>query len=172
MIVSNSTPLIYLARLNRLHLLKEFFTEICIPGEVYREVVTRGKEEKYPDALVVEEGVKEGWIRVKKVAGMKRLGEYGIDKGEAEAISLALNLKSREILVDQSHARFAAEVIGLVPKGTISVLLRALGKGIMSFDDYLKDLETLVRAGFRMSDDVYIEAVRLGKKLAEKGGTE
>ncbi len=168
MIVSNSTPLICLARLNRLHLLKEFFVEVCIPEEVYREVVTRGKEEKYPDALLVEEAVKEGWVIVKKAVEMKRLEEYGIDKGEVEAISLALNLKCSEILVDQSHARFVAEVMGLVPKGTIFVLLKALRNGIFSFDDYLKDMETLVKTGFRMSDDVYIEAVRLGKKLAEK----
>lgn len=170
MIVSNSTPLIYLARLNRLHLLKEFFTEVCIPQEVYREVVTRGKDEKYPDALVVENGVKEGWIRVKKARGTKKLEEYGIDKGEAEAISLALSLKSKEILVDQSHARFAAEVMGLVPRGTLYVLLRALRKGVLNFDEYLKDLEALVKAGFRMDDEVYIEAVRLGKDLAEKRG--
>ncbi len=168
MIVSNSTPLICLARLNRLHLLKEFFVEVCIPEEVYREVVTRGKEEKCPDAILVEEAVKEGWVIVKKAVEMKRLEEYGIDKGEVEAISLALNLKCSEILVDQSHARFVAEVMGLVPKGTIFVLLKALRNGIFNFDDYLKDLETLVKTGFRMSDDVYIEAVRLGKKLAEK----
>ncbi|HEQ78309.1 MAG TPA: DUF3368 domain-containing protein [Euryarchaeota archaeon] len=168
MIVSNSTPLICLTKLNRLHLLKEFFVEVCIPEEVYREVVTRGKEEKYPDALLVEEAVKEGWVIVKKATEMKRLEEYGIDKGEVEAISLALNLKYSGILVDQSHARFVAEVMGLVPKGTIFVLLKALKNGVFSFDDYLKDMETLVKTGFRMSDDVYIEAVRLGKKLAEK----
>ncbi|GCC11295.1 hypothetical protein IPdc08_01346 [archaeon] len=168
MIVSNSTPLIGLARLNRLHLLKEFFVEVCIPEEVYREVVTRGKEEKYPDAFMVEETVKEGWIIVKKASEMKRLEEYGIDKGEVEVISLALNLKCSEILVDQSHARFVAEVMGLIPEGTIFVLLKALRNGILSFDDYLKDMETLVKTGFRMSGDVYIEAVRLGKKLVKK----
>ena len=145
MIVSNSTPLICLAKLNRLHLLKEFFVEVWIPEEVYREVVTGGKEEKYPDALLVEEAVKEGWVIVKKAAEMNRLEEYGIDKGEVEAISLALNLKCSEILVDQSHARFVAEVMGLVPKGTIFVLLKALKNGVFSFDDYLKDLETLVK---------------------------
>ncbi|KXA99104.1 hypothetical protein AKJ42_03715 [candidate division MSBL1 archaeon SCGC-AAA261C02] len=132
-------------------------------------MVIRGKEEEYPDALVVEEAVEEGWISVKDVTGKKRLEEYGIDKGEVEEISLALDLKSREVLMDQSHARFAAEVMGLVPKGTVYLLLKALRKEILNFDDYLKCLEILVSRGFRMSDDVYIEAVRLGKKLVEEG---
>jgi len=42
MIVSNSTPLIALSRINKLELLKEYFTEIYILEEVYREVVERG----------------------------------------------------------------------------------------------------------------------------------
>ena len=133
MIVSDSTPLIYLSRLKRLYLLREFFKEVFIPEEVYKEVVIRGREEKYPDALVVDEAVKEGWIRVKKCARVGKLTEYGIDEGEVEAISLALDLSSVEILVDQSHARFAAEVMGLVPRGTIFVLLKALSKDILSF---------------------------------------
>ena len=168
MIVSNSTPLIYLARLNKLYLLREFFAEVYIPREVYREVVVRGKEEGYADALLVEEAIKEGWIRVENAPPMKKLLNYGIDRGEAEAISLALKLECREILMDQSHARFAAEIAGLTPRGTLFVLLKALRMNFLTFEGYLEHLEALVRANFRMSDEVYIEAVRLGKKLAEK----
>ncbi|WP_456475134.1 DUF3368 domain-containing protein [Candidatus Pyrohabitans sp.] len=168
MIVSNSTPLIYLARLNKLYLLREFFAEVYIPREVYREVVVRGKEEGYADALLVEEAIKEGWIRVENAPLMKKLLDYGIDRGEAEAISLALKLKCRQVLIDQSHARLAAEVVGLTPRGTLFVLLKALREGTMTFEGYLEHLEALVRVNFRMSDEVYIEAVRLGRKLAEK----
>ncbi len=66
MIVSNATPLIYLAKLGRLHLLKDFFQEVIIPEEVKRVVVDRGKEQNSVDAFVVEEALKEGWIKKKK----------------------------------------------------------------------------------------------------------
>ncbi len=66
MIVSNATPLIYLAKLGRLHLLKDFFQEVIIPEEVKRVVVDRGKEQNSVDAFVVEEALKEGWIKIKK----------------------------------------------------------------------------------------------------------
>lgn len=164
MIVSNATPLIYLAKLGRLALLKDFFREVIIPEEVKREVVDQGKEQNSIDAFVVEEAIKEGWIKIKKVQIREDIEALGIDKGEAEAIILAVELSSDDILVDQTHARLAATIFGLKPKGTIYVLLRALKEDLFDYDDYLKLLEDLVRSGFRMSDEVYLEAVRLGKK--------
>jgi len=41
-VISNSTPLIALAKINQLQLLKEYFGEVLIPEEVYDEVVRRG----------------------------------------------------------------------------------------------------------------------------------
>jgi predicted nucleic acid-binding protein len=164
MIVSNATPLIYLAKLGRLHLLKAFFQAVIIPEEVKREVVDRGKEQNSIDAFLVEEALKKGWIKIKKVQLREDMEALGIDKGEAEAISLAVELNSDEILVDQTHARLAATMFGLKPRGTIYVLIRALNEDIFDYDEYLKILEDLVRSGFRMSDEVYLEAVRLGKK--------
>ncbi len=43
MIVSNSTVLIYLAKIGKIGLLKILFKKILIPAEVFKEVVIRGK---------------------------------------------------------------------------------------------------------------------------------
>jgi len=42
-IISNASPLIGLARINLLHVLKELWTEIVIPEAVYKEVVIVGR---------------------------------------------------------------------------------------------------------------------------------
>ncbi len=42
--VSNASPLINLARINRFELMHRFYREITIPKAVYEEVVTRGGE--------------------------------------------------------------------------------------------------------------------------------
>jgi len=42
-VVSNSGPLISLARIGALGLLKDYFGEIFVPHEVYNEVCVRGK---------------------------------------------------------------------------------------------------------------------------------
>jgi len=54
MIVSNSGPLIHLAKIDRLNLLKELFGEVTIPLEVKLEVVDRGKDEGMADAFLIE----------------------------------------------------------------------------------------------------------------------
>ncbi len=166
MIVSNSTPLIYLAKIGRLFLLRDLFGDILIPEEVRKEVIDRGKEENCPDAFIVEKALKEGWIKVEEVSVMKELEEFGIDLGEAEAISLALKLDSG-ILLDQTHARIAAKALGLKPRGTIYVLLRALKKGKMTYEEYLSSLGDIVNHGFRLSSEVYLEAVRVGREFQQ-----
>ena len=166
MIVSNSTVLIYLAKIGKLNLLKKLFKKILIPAEVFNEVVIRGKEQQHFDALIVERSVEDGWIEVKDITADEELEGFGIDPGEAQAISLAKSL-GVPVLLDQTHARIAARALGLKPRGTIFVLAVALRKKLLSYEEYLDLLEALVKAGFRMSDEVYLEAVRLGRK--EKG---
>jgi len=172
MIISDSTPLIYLAKIGKLPLLKEFFGEVLIVEEVKREVVDRGKEHGSPDAFAVEKALDEGWVRVERAKRMERLEEFGIHEGEAETISLAIHLKEKKVLVDQTHARLAAKALELRPVGTIYVLLMALRRGFIDRGEYLKALEDLVRAGFRMSDEVYLEAVRLGEKVVARSEEE
>ena len=163
MIVSNSTVLIYLAKIGKLNLLKELFGEVFIPGEVFDEVVIRGKEHQHPDAFIVESAVEEGWIHIKDIEAIVELEDFGIDPGEAHAISLAKSLEV-PVLLDQTHARNAAKAFGFKPRGTIFVLLAALRKKLLTSENYQDSLEDLVKAGFRMSDVVYLEAVRLGRR--------
>jgi predicted nucleic acid-binding protein len=167
MIVSNSTVLIYLSKIGKLDLLKNLFQDVLIPAEVFNEVVINGKERNYPDAFVVEKAVTDGWIKVKKIQVIDGLEEFGIDPGEAQSISLAKTL-GIPVLIDQTHARTAAKAIGLKPNGTIFVLFAALRKKLMTHEEYYELLEELVKAGFRMSDDVYLAALRMGRRINNK----
>ncbi len=162
MIVSNSTALIYLAKIGKLSLLKRLFKEVFIPVEVFNEVVIRGKEQQHVDAFLIESAVEEGWIRIKDIETIREVNEFGIHSGEAQAISLAKSL-SVPILIDQTHARIAAKALGLKPRGTIFVLLAALRKKLLTYEEYQDSLEELVKAGFRMSEEVYLAAVKMGK---------
>ena len=59
MIASDASPLICLAKVGKLYLLREIFGEVVIEEEVKQETIERGKEEGAPDALVIEDAVKE-----------------------------------------------------------------------------------------------------------------
>ncbi len=162
--VSNSTVLIYLAKIGKLALLKELFREVLIPKEVFKEVVINGKEQQQPDAFAVEMAIEEEWIRIVEIEALDDLDKFGIDTGEAEAISLARSLGA-PVLLDQTHARIAAKTLGLKPVGTIFVLFAALHRKLLTYEEYSYSLEELVKAGFRMSDEVYLSAVRMGREI-------
>lgn len=164
MTVSNATVLIYLAKLNRLNLLKTFFKKIVIPKAVFEEVVVQGKKGKHIDSILVERAIEEGWIKVKAPAIKPGLKEFGIDKGEMEAISLALHQKNF-LLLDQTHARIAAKAFGLKPRGTLFVLLKALKKNLIDLDEFIDCLEQLIEVGFRMEEEVYLKAVKKARQL-------
>jgi predicted nucleic acid-binding protein len=165
-IVSNSTPLIYLAKVNRLILLKELIENTIIPEAVYSEVVVRGKELGKSDASLVDRAVDEGWITVQSVKKHLR-SEIVLHPGEMDVISLAKEINTEIVLVDDIKARVACELAGLSPRGTLWLLLRAIRDGILDFDLFLGVLEGMTRSGFYLKEDVYLRAVREAKKLSE-----
>lgn len=162
-IASNATPLIYLAKIGRMGLLRSLFGEVFIPEEVKVEVVERGKELGERDAYVVEKAIKDGWLKVSRADLVEVPIE--LDKGEVAVLSLARNLGLREVLIDEAPARTASRLIGLTPRGTIFVLLKALERGEMDFDVFLEVLNELIGHGFRLKEEVYLEVVRRARAI-------
>lgn len=164
-VVSDSTVLIFLGKLDRLHLLRRVYPEVSVPERVFEEVVVDGKERGERDAHIVEEAVEDGWIRVREVNVRPEVERFGLEAGESEALSLALERGVETVLVDEGSVREVASVLDLVPRGTLFFLLRALKVGRMDFDGYLEALEGLVGAGFYMSDELYLAAVKRGRQV-------
>lgn len=165
-IVSNAIPLIYLAKTGKRDLLKELFGEILIPQEVYSEVVEKGKQLGQKDAYAVENAVVQGWIKV--VAAEPVEVPIELDKGEEAALSLAKQLNAEVVLLDEVSARSAARLIGLTPRGTLFVLLLALKTQKIVLDEFLHALDQLIDAGFRLKEEVYVQAVRDATKISEE----
>src|SRR3989344_1931333 len=159
-IISNSSPLMYLAKIKRLDLLKRLFKEIIIPEEVYNEVVVKGKQEKFTDAFFIENALKDGWIKIKKVKKRKferLLSE--IDIGESAVINLAKETNADLILIDDASARTIAESIGLNVKGTLYVILLAFKNKIINKKEAKSLVDELVFSEFRISSDIYAEII-------------
>jgi predicted nucleic acid-binding protein len=154
-VVSNSSPLIYLAKIGELNLLKQFFKEIIVPEAVYKECVIEGKNRE--DAKKIK---KAEWIKVVKIknTNLKKALMMVLDEGEAEAITLALEESADLILLDDYEAREVARNYGLGITGTIGVLIRANFEGkIGSLEE---ELEKLKETGFWLSEDLYTKILR------------
>lgn len=154
-VVSNSTPLIALSRIGKLDLLREYFKEIIIPEAVYQEVVVAGG-----DLYGAKEIQKLDWVKVRKVKNelAAKALETIVDKGEAEAITLAAELESRLLLMDDAEGRKTAQGIGLRITGTVGVLLMAARDGKVELKNAL---DQLLSAGFRLSEKEYQRIIEL-----------
>ena len=150
----------YLTKINKLNLLKDLFKEILIPKEVYEEVVVRGKEGNFLDALKVEKAIKDGWIKVNETIIIDKDVEkfnLDIDIGELAVINLAQKIKPILILIDDASARVIAESFGFKVRGTLYVLLIAYRNKIISKVEIKSLLKLLILEGFRISTELYAQ---------------
>ena len=160
--VSNAGPLIHLAKIGKLNLLKEIFNEIIIPETVRVEVIDRGKEMGKIDAFLIDA---VDWIKVMNdPSNVNQLAEkVGIHHGEACAILLAKSLNIPALL-DDSDARKFALGLGLEVVGSVGIIIRATKLGLISKEDGLENLEKL--AGIMwLSVNVYEKARKVIESL-------
>ncbi len=150
-VVSNASPLIGLASIGQLDLLKQLYEEIHIPEAVWCEVVVDGVGQ--PGADEVNEAV---WIKRRGVSNRQLVLALGqdLDDGEAEAIALTVELKASLLIIDERFGRDTARHFKLNYIGLIGVLIEAKRKGLVSeVKRYLDELRMV--AGFRISDRLY-----------------
>ena len=155
--VSNAGPLIALAKVGRIELLRLVFGRLHIPLAVYDEVATRGAGKA--DAAELQQATEE-WVE-KHVVPDEALVRGLLTKlgaGEAEAIALAVEMDADLLLMDDNQARTVAEFIGLNVIGTVGVLVEATRRGLIG--DLAQTLHELRAAGVRMSDSVIEAATR------------
>lgn len=143
--VSNTSPVSNLAIVGRLQLLRSQFGELWVPPAVKLEL----DQLHQPDALrEIQQALQEGWIKTKGLVSNSITGllQATLDPGEAEAISLALELKADLILLDERDGRAAAERAGLRVTGLFGVLWRAKKDGqVESISQELEALRTRAR---------------------------
>jgi len=91
-----------------------------------------------------------------------------LEPREIAVLSLSRRQGLREVLVDEISARTAARLMGLIPRGTIYVLLKALEIREVNVSEFLDALSGLVRHGFRLKEEVCLEAVRKVREIAKE----
>lgn len=141
-VVSNSGPLINLAKVGQLTLLQDLFQHIMIPPEVFEEVVIRGGGQPGAGETNAAQWIMRGILQHSDVADILAAE---LDRGEAEAIALALQEKADWLLIDERVGRRFAQRVGLKVKGTLGVLLEGVRHGCIN--DLQPLLDTLVARG-------------------------
>lgn len=125
-VVSNTTPIISLASIGKLDVLKELFNEIIIAETVYNEITAK-KSYGY-------EEVELEYITVKAIQGQmyQDLLLNQLDLGEAETILLAKEINADFVIIDENLGYKIAKNAGLNVVRTLSILHKAKQKGIIN----------------------------------------
>jgi len=160
LVVSNTSPILNLAIIRQLALIRQQFGQVQIPLAVLAELKVF---EDRPGSKEIQAAVDMGWIEVQEVSSQLSvlLLQQVLDQGESEAITLAVDLKADRILLDERDGRKIAKSLGLKVTGVLGILLRAKQEGdLSSFPDAINAL--IKTAGFRIAPEL------LAKVLEEK----
>lgn len=117
-IISDTSCFIVLANIGELDLLQKVYGKIITTIEVATEY-----GEPLPD-----------WVEVEKVNDnyKQQLLEMQVDRGEASALALALEMPDSTVILDDYRGRKVAEKLKINYTGTIGVIVKAKIKGIIS----------------------------------------
>ena len=99
LVVSNTSPILNLAIIGQLALIRQQFGQVQIPLAVLAELKVF---EDRPGSKEIQAAVDMGWIEVQEVSSQLSvlLLQQVLDQGESEAITLAVDLKADRILLD------------------------------------------------------------------------
>jgi predicted nucleic acid-binding protein len=150
-VVSNASPIVNLAAVGQLDLLRQLYGQVLIPQAVHKEIVIAGRGQS--GATEVETF---DWIESRRVTDWIAVAslQLELDEGEAEAIALAAELKADLLLLDERKGRVVASRLGLKFVGLLGVLVEAKHKGlILAVRPVLDNL--ISKAGFWISRDLY-----------------
>ncbi len=159
-VVSDTTALSCLFKIDRLDLLYQFSDNIIIPQAVWQEL-SRLPHFGY-DISVLQNA---SWLSIEPANNTVLIAQLNIelDVGESEAIALALEKKADYLLIDEKEGRAKAELLRIPTIGLVGILLTLKeNQLIKAVKPVLDDLRE--HAGFYLSDSFYSKILeRIGE---------
>ena len=146
--ISNTSPLLYLYRIDAVKWLPSLFAEIWIPGAVVFEL-QEGRQKGYdvPNPsdyngikIIEPKIIPSEWFAV------------DLGAGELAAMSLAMEYPENIILLDDALARRTAKAAGLNVWGTLRILLEGKSHGLI--ENVKPQLNLLEDAGMWVSEGI------------------
>ncbi len=161
-VVSDTSPVLNLARIGRLQLLPLIYGQVLIPATVFEELTASKRD--LPPAIDL---ASEPWLIVASAQDQARVQELRthLDPGEAEAIVLAVERHADLLLVDERRGRRTATAAGLKVTGLLGVVARAKRAGLIDLGKPVID-ELIEIARFWIAPDLYAEVLA---ELGERG---
>ena len=156
--VVNASPLIILAKVDQILLLKDLCEEMTIPSGV-KEEIDEGPENDPARIWLKSDGGK--WVRDSGPINPV-ISAWDLGQGETEVLNWAYEHPGYEVILDDKAAKNCASSVHIKVHGTIGIILLAKQEGII--EKVSPILNQLPRVGFRIQPAILAAA----KKLAHE----
>ena len=173
MVVSDAGPLIHLAQVGKLCLVRRLFKSVVVTARVKVEAFDEGVRLGCVDAEAVGKALSEGWLRVEAVS--ERLAKRAVRLAEGENVSVAdaetlllAKAKNAELLVDEKALSNLARMYGLKVWSTWTVLLESLGAGLIEVADVESAIDELGRKRHKLREKQASEILNAAKYIANR----
>jgi uncharacterized protein len=154
-VVSDTSPILNLARIDRLSFLPAIYGEVLIPNAVFRELIVARPE--LPSAV---DFASISWLTVASASDRTQVEALGrrLDAGEAEAIALAVEYRADLLHMDERRGRHIALEAGISVIGLLGVAAHAKQTGLI--DAAKPVLDALIQtARFWIGPQLYAEVL-------------
>jgi predicted nucleic acid-binding protein len=152
MVVSNTSPLRYLIAVGQADLIAYVFKEVLIPPAVFIELTHPSGDDK------VRRWIEQCpvWLQVQKLQTQPALELFStLDRGESEALQLALETRADFVLMDERLGRTVGASLGLTVIGALGLLRESYRQCFLR--EPLAVLDQMKRIGFQLSQHLYRE---------------
>ena len=159
-VVSDTTAISNLVRIGEIRLLKIMYGEILLPKAVYEELLIL--EQKGIDIVSIIEQESFEIMEVEEDELYRELS-IQLDKGEVEAIALAVKEKADFLLIDEVKGRKIASEKAIRIIGTLGILVDAKKRKLI--ESVKEKMDDLKAVGFWINQSLYDKIVKLEKEL-------
>jgi predicted nucleic acid-binding protein len=146
-IISDTSCLILLSKIDELILLQKLSRKVLITSTIQHEF-----SKELPSWIIIQDP---------KDIHYQRILEMDLDKGEASAIALSLDIDNPIIIIDDLKGRKIADKLNIRYSGTFGLILRAKQEGIIK--NVRPILDKIKKTNFRFSEQLF-------KTIAEQAG--
>ncbi|MEE3719003.1 DUF3368 domain-containing protein [Tumidithrix elongata RA019] len=155
-VVSDTSAISNLAVIGQLALLHKLYGEIVIPSAVYQELLNADITNPASSAIQTLD-----WVQIRSITNIALFQTLHktLDLGEAEAITLAVELNADRLIIDERRGRKAAIASGVQVIGLLGILLAAKRQGLIGSVQLM--LDELINRGFWVQTEVYEEILKL-----------
>jgi len=161
----NASPLIFLAKIDKINLLGMILTDFRVTDIVWEEAVKKGLEHRHVEAEFIQRIVGNRVVEAEKEKAEKMAEKFSIYIGEASTILLAKKLYFEHVLVDDRVAIKVAKIMGLKPLSTLFILLEALKKHHLTYGQFVSCFEKLTSYGYYISPVLSREILKRAEEM-------